>query len=60
MTTIIKPAAFRIFDEGVDVEQLYNAEYWWLDGEGRAWIRVKDTQKIHEVIGEHVEVVMIR
>lgn len=51
-----KPKKFRIFDEGQDVETLYNAVYWWIDGQGRAWIRIAETNKVHQVIGDKVEI----
>ncbi|MEK4025376.1 hypothetical protein [Sporosarcina sp. FSL W7-1283] len=53
---MIKPRAFRVFDEGVDVEDLYNAEYWWIDGDGKVYVRIKESKTIHEVIGDKVEI----
>lgn len=54
--SVIKPSAFRVLDEGKDVEELYDAVYWWIDGDGRVWIRVKDTNAIHEVFGKQIEI----
>lgn len=52
----MKPSPFRVFDEGEDVETLYNAEHWWIDKDGRVWVRIKDTKAIHEVLGDAIEI----